>query len=273
MLRRSLLAMLASGFYRPGAAQEPVRRRESLEVADSDQILKITGTLQHVQGIEINRNIIWVTSVDRSTKRGLLHEVDLVSGKEKRAVEIQQGDQFHPGGMSGDTDSLWIPVAEYRRQSSATIQQRDKSTLQVRFQFHVPDHIGCVAADEERIYGGNWDSRLIYCWERNGRLVSKQEAMTGNSYQDMKRVGRWLVASGLTPNGGAIDWLDPDTFQVRRRVHLGKTDRGVVLTHEGMAIREGKLYLLPEDGPNSRLFVFQLPRFQRRESRLIPPDC
>jgi hypothetical protein len=31
----------------------------------------------------------------------------------------------------------------------------------------------------------------------------------------------------------------------------------VILTHEGMAIAGGKLYLLPEDGP-SRLFVYQL---------------
>ena len=56
---------------------------------------------------------------------------------------------------------------------------------------------------------------------------------------------------------GAIDWLDPATLTLARRITAGRTGRGVLYTNEGMAIRGGKLYLLPEDGP-SRLFVYRL---------------
>jgi len=42
-----------------------------------------------------------------------------------------------------------------------------------------------------------------------------------------------------------------------KRVRMGNTDRGVPFTREGMAIRNGELVLLPEDGP-SRLFFFNM---------------
>jgi hypothetical protein len=38
----------------------------------------------------------------------------------------------------------------------------------------------------------------------------------------------------------------------------GLTDRGVRFSNEGMAIRDGILFLLPEDDP-SRLFRYRLP--------------
>jgi hypothetical protein len=49
-------------------------------------------------------------------------------------------------------------------------------------------------------------------------------------------------------------------------VSSGVTDRGLPYTHEGMTIRGGRLYLLPEDDP-SRLFVF---RFERQRQPKPP---
>jgi hypothetical protein len=36
-----------------------------------------------------------------------------------RAVEVQQGERFHPGGIAADAESVRIPVAQYRPNSLA----------------------------------------------------------------------------------------------------------------------------------------------------------
>ena len=60
---------------------------------------------------------------------------------------------------------------------------------------------------------------------------------------------------GGAGEAGAIEWWDPKSWKMVRRITVGMTDRGKPFTHEGMAWRGGRLYLLPEDAP-SRLFVF-----------------
>ena len=57
-------------------------------------------------------------------ERGLLFEYKLPEGRPLRSIEIQDGDRFHPGGMMADGASLWIPVAEYKKESTAVIQKR-----------------------------------------------------------------------------------------------------------------------------------------------------
>ena len=221
-------------------------------------VILLDVTLHHVQGIEVDGDHLYVTSVDRQTKKGWLHLIDLKSRKLLREVEVQEGERYHPGGISMDADSLWIPVAEYRPLSRATVQQREKKTLRLLSRFEVPDHLGCVAATQFKIYGGNWDSRQIYEWDRDGKQVAKRDNPSGTKYQDMKFLRGQLVGSGnRDADSGAIDWLDPATLELKRRITAGKTDRGVRFNNEGMTIRGGKLYLLPEDGP-SRLFVFEL---------------
>jgi hypothetical protein len=93
---------------------------------------------------------------------------------------------------------------------------------------------------------------------RRGTLT-RHDLATGTRYQDLKFDGGHLIGSGLGgPERGRIDWLDPETLQVTRRILTGATDRGVPYSNEGMAVGEGTLFLLPEDEP-SRLFRFRLP--------------
>jgi hypothetical protein len=75
----------------------------------------------------------------------------------------------------------------------------------------------------------------------------------------MKAVGGKLVGGGIRAGAGSIDWFDPREMRLSERIVAGKTDRGLTLTREGMAIAGDRLYLLPEDAP-SRVFVFRLPR-------------
>jgi hypothetical protein len=221
--------------------------------------VELQAEMDHVQGIEVDGDRLWVTWVDRNRKTGHLGEFELSTGKLRRSVPLHDGDKFHPGGLAADGDSLWIPVAEYRPNSSAVIQRRSKNTLELESQFVVGDHIGCIAAYDGRIYGGNWDSRQIYVWDLDGSLLETRENTSGTSFQDMKTGSGYLIGGGLRPGGGSIDWMDLRDLRLLRRIRVGKTDRGVAMTHEGMAIAGDRLYLLPEDGP-SRLFVFPLPK-------------
>ena len=223
------------------------------------ETIALQGPLHHVQGIDIEGGILWVTSVDRAEKRGFLYRIDRHTGKILDKTQVQDGLRFHPGGLTLDGDFIWVPVAEYHRNGTTLIQRRDKRTLRLLSQFEVADHIGCVASSEKQLYGGNWDSRDIYTWDKRGRQVGKQVNTTGTRYQDLKFIDNRLIGGGLRSKGqGAIDWLEPGSAQLRRRVEVETTDRGTVFTNEGMTLRGGLLYLLPEDDP-SRLFVFKLP--------------
>jgi hypothetical protein len=235
----------------------------SPEVAP-ERVILLEGETHHVQGILVAGDRLFLTSVDRAARKGYLFEYALPSGKQLRAIEIQDGDRFHPGGLDADARSLWIPVAEYRRSSTAVIQKRNRKTLELEASFRVADHIGCVAVGKSRIFGGNWDSKQIYEWTRDGRELSKRDNPSAVRFQDMKfRNGR-IVASGISgPGTGAIEFLDPITLAARAaRIDLGKTDRGVVFTNEGMDWAKDRFYLLAEDTP-SRLFVFKAPSGRR----------
>lgn len=221
----------------------------------------------HVQGIDFDERYLWVTSVDKEQHRGYLEEFALGTGEHRRTVEVTAGVRFHPGGMSADGDSLWLPVAEYRRASSSVIQKRNVRTLELESQFDVADHIGCIAAGPGVLIGANWDSRDFYVWDLKGRLLRKVANPTPNAYQDIKFVDGGLVASGLLPGkSGAIDWLEYPSLRLVRRVAAGQSSRGVPYTSEGMALRGDRLYLLPEDSP-SRLFEFRITSPTRSPGR------
>src|SRR6266545_4325564 len=136
----------------------------SLDGVKLVRALELKGVTHHVQGIDTDAKRLWVTSVDAPNRKGYLHEFSMTAGQPLRAVEIHDGERFHPGGISSDAKSLWVPVAEYRANSTSVIQRRSKRTLKLEFQFAVPDHIGCIAVTPEFLIGGNWDSRDFYDW-------------------------------------------------------------------------------------------------------------
>ena len=227
-----------------------------LKASDAARVLELQGETNHVQGMDTDGVYLWLTSVDSAGHKGYLREFRLEDGRAIRSIELQEGVRFHPGGIDADAESIWIPVAEYRPNSSAVIQKRNKKTFALEFQFAVPDHIGCIAVTPEFVIGGNWDSRDFYFWDHRGRLVRKVTSETGNAYQDMKFRSDGIVASGgLHDRRGAIDWLEFPSMHLVRRVLAGKTGRGASLTREAMTTFQEQLWLLPEDD-QSRLFEF-----------------
>jgi hypothetical protein len=228
------------------------------QTVDLIQTIPLEGQTHHVQGIEVDGDRLWVTAVDVNKRRGLLMEYSLPAGKLVRSVEIQSGDRFHPGGLCADGDSLWVPVAEYKRSSSTVIQRRSKKTLALESEFEFKDHIGAIALTPDGLTGANWDALKFYLWDRKGDLLRTQDNPSYAAYQDMKFGGQVLIAGGLLQDrSGVIDLLDWPSLKRVRRIAVGKSDRGVAYTHEGMAIRGDKILLLPEDAP-SRLFIFRM---------------
>lgn len=224
------------------------------------QTVPLEGDTHHVQGIAIDGSRLFVTSVDRPARKGFLSEYDLASGRRLRTVELQQDSLFHPGGIDQDDSSLWIPVAEDRPGSRTVIQRRAKETLALLSSFGVPDHIGALAVSSTTLFLVNWDARQIYTFSLDGHLIARRANPNSTRYQDIKYRYGALVASGLharPANAGAVEWLDPATLLPLQSEPLRRTDRGVPYTAEGMDLRDGLLYLLPEDAP-SRLFIFRL---------------
>lgn len=222
-------------------------------------ITHLAGPTHHVQGIDVEGDFLWVSAVEKATRKGYLSRFNWKTGERLSSVELQDGERYHPGGLQLAGDSLWVPVAEYRRESSAWVQKRNKITLALEAQFAVPDHIGCVAIADGVVWGGNWDARLLYRWRPDGTLLDRRPNPTGTGFQDLKAIAGRLVGNGVkSRTAGAIEWLDPETLAVKKSITTGLTDRGVRFSNEGMALRDGVLYLLPEDDP-SRLFRYRLP--------------
>lgn len=262
MDRRSCLKrclMLAVTLPSGGVAQNSLASASASSGLAALRTIRLNCKTAHVQGIDTNGKRLWVTSVDRTAQKGWVQEFSLPEGRLEKSVEIQDAERYHPGGIAADEDSIWIPVAEYRRSSTALIQKRSQRTLELESQFRVSDHVGCVAVNPGQVIGGNWDSLDFYVWDHQGRLIRKVPNSSGNAYQDMKIRKDQLVASGTLSGGvAAMDWLDLSSFRLRRRLLPGNTDRGLPLTREGMTTFGNEIWLLPEDG-DSRLFVFADP--------------
>jgi hypothetical protein len=195
-----------------------------------------------------------VTSVLRKERKGLLAAFRASDGMLLQRVEVQDGPRFHPGGLGRLGDALWLPVAEYTRASTSVVQCRDATTLAVRSSFPVADHIGAIAVTSGALVGCNWDARSFYEWTFEGTQSKVVEHDGSARYQDLQWTPDGLLAAGLIGDQGVVDLLEWPTLDLRERTVVGRTDRDVVLTAEGMAVRGAELLLMPEDDP-SRVFV------------------
>jgi hypothetical protein len=251
-----VLAMLVTSAAVASAGDTPTPG--GIERAHLVDILPLDGELFHVQGIDVDRKHIWVTSVDTTNRKGYLHQFDRATGRFQRRLDLSDGPRFHPGGMSISGATIWVAVAEYRPNSSAVLMAIDKDTMTVRRTIAVGDHLGCVAADGDKLVAGNWDSRALYVFSRSGKQVRVLPNSSATRYQDMKFAGGKLVASGyLTPRSGTIDWYAWPSMRLVSTRHVGATDRDLPYTGEGMTLKGRDLYLVPEDGP-SRMFHYRL---------------
>ncbi|MDT8300553.1 MAG: DUF6454 family protein [Sedimentisphaerales bacterium] len=212
----------------------------------------------HVQGLDITDRFYFVTSVDTEQDRAWLFKIDRQNGDLISKKELTDGALIHPGGLQYDRRLLWIPNAEYKRQSRTMVYGLDPDTLEIRTSFGIDDHIGAVASDGKNLlYGVNWDALHFYTWDIDGRQLKKIDSPTSMAYQDIKYFAGKLLCSGLKNGVSAVDIIDPENWTLIKRFNLPKDRWKSTLTREGMAF-DGNLYFLPDDGPDSRILIFDL---------------
>jgi hypothetical protein len=229
-----------------------------IENAHLVSVVNLEGAVYHVQGVDLDAEHIWVTSVDSEGQRAWLHQFSRATAKLERQVDLTDGPRYHPGGFSVHGDSIWVPVAEYRPHSSAVIEEFDRHTLVLKQKILVPDHLGCLAVTPDGLLAGNWDSKELYVLDMSGKQIRVIENPTNNNYQDMKFDHGMLVASGtITRTTGAVDWFAWPSMKLVRRLRSGATDRGKAYTAEAMAVVGNDLYFVPED-VHARLFHFAI---------------
>jgi len=219
----------------------------------------------HVQGLCVDDDFFWISSVERATKLGWIYKVDRPTLKVLAKAELVDGDRFHPGGMQLIDGMIWVPLAEYRPRSSSIILALDADTLEEVSRFAADDHLGGVAVDDQgNVYAANWDTRQIYVFDRDGNQLRVVDSPTGVAYQDFEHHNGLLWGTGRTKLNGkmcsVVDVLAPSEMQLRHRIILsGKTATVEdYFAREGLSIHDGSLFLMPEDGPETRVYQFSL---------------
>ncbi|MGZ4535461.1 MAG: DUF6454 family protein [Nocardioidaceae bacterium] len=141
----------------------------------------------HTEGLAITPDHIFLSSVqiieptqkyptpvdgyDRTPGKGIGHLFVMDrQGHLQKDITLGEGDMYHPGGIDFDGSNIWVPVAQYRPNSSAIIYKVNAKTLNVSKQFEVNDHIGGIVLDPttHRLVGNNWGSRRFYSWTLDG---------------------------------------------------------------------------------------------------------
>jgi maltose-binding protein MalE len=227
----------------------------SLELLDSDALNFPT---YHVQGLAVTEDIYYITAIDLDNNRAWLFTVDRDSLAPLEQKELTEGTLIHPGGIELDGTYLWIPNAEYDADGPAKILALDPQSLEVSRSFTVSTHISLIASNgADRLYGTDWGSANFYVWDWDGNLSETVASPTGVDYQDCQFVDPHLVCGGYEGGVGSIDIIDPANWTLVNRINVGVTSLGHPLTREGLSIFDGKVYLLPDDGPDSDVLIYQ----------------
>ena len=247
----------------------------------------------HTQGLYVTQRFYYVTGRwERSPKRAILFRFAREDPRRFEALDITppgSPGMDHPGGFDCDGTSLWIPIGMSRPRSPTAVmrlvldEDQPLHESQSEIAFHVDDHIGAIAWSHRRemLCGANWDTRHIYTWDTTGYLREKVSQAAFFAYQGDDRgmhlaVQDWkhlklapqrelLVAGGIdkSPGGGRpralLQIFDPDSRTVLTRFNpVGRSYDGP-LTNEGMAVRDGTLFLVPADlGSDARIYRFAL---------------
>lgn len=123
-------------------------------------------------------------------------------GNLEKDIVLGEGDMYHPGGIDSDGKNVWVPVAQYRPNSSAIIYRVDATTLQVNKQFEVKDHFGGIVLDKTtgHLVGNTWGSRRFAEWNLTGKQLNTWDNTNFFiDYQDCQYVpNSKMICGGVT---------------------------------------------------------------------------
>ncbi len=179
--------------------------------------------------MEIDREtgLIYVTAVeiveepDKAHRRHCGHgkahlfECD-IEGKTLRSVNLTSGDddEYHPSGMVLLNGNMYIALAQYLPETSATLVKFNVKEWSYEKLFRVRDHVGLVVPnlDNGEFFLGTWGSRHYYCTDLKGNIKSKHQNPCSDEmeHQDAQLIrgcvgadgdGTTMLATGVTANG------------------------------------------------------------------------
>lgn len=306
------LAILAGSTATQAATQaavQPPRHHDEALVAAFDKVdrnttwtktdtIALSFPTYHPQSMEVVGNRIFMTSVqvieapqkyatpvdgyDRTPGKGIGHLFVMDrQGHLLKDITLGEGNMYHPGGLDFDGHSLYLPVAQYRPNSSAIVYKVDPTTYAVTKLFTVGDHIGGVVYDRKtrHLIGQSWGSRRFYDWTLEG----KQKGFWLNEnhftdYQDCEYVEfRKTLCSGVTglpaqPGAstgyelGGFTMIDlADRHRITHEVPLQLwSPAGHVITRNPTDLdADGNhltLYAAPDDegeGPGTQILIYE----------------
>lgn len=236
----------------------------------------------HPQGLVKIGDAFFVSAVevhDRDAGKGVGHLFKMSArGGLLADLKIGEGAVYHPGGIDYDGDAIWVPVAEYRPDSSAIVYRVDPATMKATEILRVADHIGAIVhnVDDRTLHGVSWGSRRFYRWPLGDDGKAGGPLRTDNpshyvDYQDCKYVsGRRMVCTGVTEirqpvasapfRLGGLELIDLVTGRPIHQVPvLLWTDSGLDMTHNPVWIEATasglRGYFMPED-ERSTLYIY-----------------
>ena len=223
---------------------------------------------------------------DRSPGEGVGHLFKFgADGELIDEITLGEDTIYHPGGIAYDGRYIWVPVAEYRPDSSSIIYRVDPESLEATEVFRFPDHVGGLVPDPDAsgLHGVSWGSRRLYRWilddssEVTDADRPPEELFTFNKeyyvdYQDCEYVeSGMMLCSGVAayqpPNApefnlGGIDLIDLQTNALLHQVPVPLwTEEGLTMTQNPFFVEERgsglRFYFVPEDN-DARLFVYDV---------------
>lgn len=216
---------------------------------------------------------------DRSSGKGqaLLYQID-AKGKLIKKLSLRDDSHYHPGGIDYDGKYIWVPVSEYRPNSSAMIYCVDPKTMKAEFIFKFTDHIGAVIfdTDKKRLYGMNWGSQNAYRWTnfmsngKNNSNADKKLSVENNDieYQDGQFLNdNMALCSGMKGGGpieiGGIDLVNLKDMRMIHSISVKQQTKSKhVMTRNpfffDLRNKQSLFYFLPEDNKNGKIYVYEV---------------
>ena len=179
----------------PGNPQQDETIVERFRQITGDSEWELVGTIpisfdaHHPQGMTLVGDFVFFSSVqvttrtetyeqqvggyDRTAGEGLGHlfKVDR-GGNIVASITLGEDSIYHPGGIDFDGSFIWVPVAEYRPNSSSIVYRVDPATMEAAEVFRFGDHLGGLVLDtaDATLHGVSWGSRFFYSWRLNEDL-------------------------------------------------------------------------------------------------------
>ena len=178
----------------------------------------------HPQGMEVDRKtgLLYITAVEiieerdkarRYCGKGRAHlfECD-TEGKTIRSINLKSDneDEYHPSGMVLIDGTMFIALAQYLPETSATIIKFNVRIGRYEKLFRIQDHVGLVVPnlDEGEFLLGTWGSRHYYCTDMKGNIKSKRPTPCSD---EMEHQDAQLISGSMeTLNNIKLDPTDPE---------------------------------------------------------------